>query len=314
MTELKKINLYKIKPGVEFDTYLKGKLTEYDHIQNTTLGYEGYIKYAVSGGAEKTQASVPWIGFLNTGHTIEKYKYIAWNKYPKALLALKIKQGTKFIHYIATFGHHGDGSLEKDHIVRDFGIKVGMNICDVENLRRVQTTIHEAISQQTERQASTGATLSVFNLNNETEFLRTISGFVNQEYKEIIDSFKGRDSISLKFSKENPITWESLVNLCKKLEERYHSDDYKSTDFKVYDILRHETDPQIIRKLDDLLCAAIAKKNFTKIHLAPADFVEQEDISYSYKEKLIGKDLETYDDLTINDLVSQPRRRLANLK
>ncbi len=315
MSDLKKVSLYKIKPGNDFGAFLKGELTGYDHINDQTLGYEGYIKYAEVGGAEKTEDKIPWLNFLNSKFETKKYRYKAYNKFPKAILGLKVKlNDNSYVYYVACFGQHGDGYLDKDYIVRDFGIKVGMNICDVDNLRKVQTTIHESISQQTERQASTGASLSVFNINNETEFLRTISGFVNAEYKEVIDTFKGKDNISLKFAKDNALTWDKLVALCKKLEERYHSKDYAQTEFKVYDILRHETDPQIIEKLDELLCAKISIKDFSKIHLAPPEFVEYDDISYSYKPEKDGKPLETYEDLIIKDLVSVPRRRLANLK
>lgn len=313
MTDLKKVNLYKIKPNVPFDTFLKGELTKFDHIQCPNGTYEGYIKYAVGGGSKKDENQIPWLTFLNTAFTDSKYTYKAYNRFPRALLALKIKINNTDHFYVAAFGQHGDAFLEKDYIVRDFGIKVGMNICDIEKLRRVQTTIHESISQQAERQVSTGASLSVFNINNETEFLRTISGYVSDAYKDIIDSFKGKDNIALKFTKDNALTWDKLVEVCKKLEERYQSTDYTNTEFKVYDILRHENDPQVVKKLDEELCDKIKVKDFSKIHLAPPDFLQEDEISYAYKEKQENKDLETHADIFIDDLVNQPRRKLANL-
>ncbi len=314
MTELKKVNLYKIKVGRDFGAFLKGDLSNYDHINNEAAGYEAYIKYAVGGGAEKTESQVPWIAFLNSAFSETKYRYSAFNKFPRAILAIKIKVENTYICYVATFGQHGDSYLDKNHITRDFGIKVGMNICDIDDLRKIQTTVHESISQQTERQASTGANLKVFGINNESELLRTISGCVHKDYKNIIDSFKGKDSISLKFAENAPLDWAKLVELCKKMEERYHSEDYKQTDFKVYDILRHETDPEITDQLDTILCKTISNKNFSKIHLAPPEFVEFSDISYCYKKKEGQVTPPLFEDLNIHDLIAAPRRRIANLK
>jgi uncharacterized protein (TIGR04141 family) len=203
MSDLKKISLFKIKPNTPFENFLKDKLSTYDHVKNEENGFEGYIRYTKGEAARKDETQIPWLNFLNSAFEETKYTYESYNRYPRAILALKIKVGEQDFFYVATFGQHGDSFLNKDYVVRDFGIKIAMNICDLEKLRRLQTTKHESISQHTERQVSIGTNLSIFNMNNEVEFLKAISGSVKADFKDIIDSFKGKDNITLKFTKEN---------------------------------------------------------------------------------------------------------------
>ena len=314
MTEIKRITLYKIKPGKDFEDFLRGDLASYDHIEGGGE-FEGYIKYLNSGGAEKTDEKIPWINFLNSGFSEKKYAFQAYNRFPRALMALKIvlPNGADPAYYAAAFGQHGDSFLDKEKIVYDFGIKVGMNICDVDKLKRIQTSAHEAISRQTERQASSGASLGVFGINTESEFLRTISGAVKTQYAETVESFRGKDSIQIKFPKEKALSWSDLAELCAKLEERYWSDDYTHTELRVYDILRHESDPVAIAALDALLAQSVAGGDFSKIHLAPPDFLEGDEITFSYRSKDGDEVPKLFDDLRITDLVTVPRRRLKGL-
>lgn len=314
MTEFKRVTLFKIKEGVEFADYLKDGLANFDKVE-VDGEFDGYIKFVNAGGAEKTEDAIPWMKFLNSGFASKKYTFSARNKFPRAIMALRIqREDLDDLHFVAAFGQHGDSLLNKDQIVYDFGIKVGMNICDDDGLRRIQTTAHESISRQTERQASTGASLGVFGINSEAEFLRTISGSVKPEYRDAIESFKGKDSILIKFPKDEDVSWSYLAALCLKLEERYISTDYQATAFKSYDTLRHENDPVIVESLDNLLCVAIIAKQFDRIHLAPPEFVEGEDTSYAYVEIKDDDDAPpTYEDLRIGDLVDVPRRRLKGL-
>lgn len=314
MTEFKRVTLYKIKDGVNFSEFLKGEIATYDKVE-VEGKFDGYIKYQDAGGGEKTEDAIPWLKFLNSGFESKKYKFTAYNRFPRAIMALRIQRdGLDDAHYVAAFGQHGDTFLNKDQIVYDFGIKVGMNICDDDGLRRIQTTAHESISRQTERQASTGASLGVFGINSEAEFLRTISGSVKPAYRDAIESFKGKDSILIKFPKDGEVSWSYLADLCQKLEERYLSADYRATAFKSYDTLRHENDPLVIESLDELLCAAIAAKQFDRIHLAPPEFVEGDEPTYSYTAIKEGDDAPTtFEDLRISDLVNIPRRRLKDL-
>jgi len=314
MSEIKRITLFKIKPNSEFADFLKGELQTYDHVRDDENGFEAYIKYVNAASGEKTEEQVPWLRFLNSGFTEKRYVFKTQNRFPRAIMALKVDvEGKGLAYYVATFGQHADAYLDKTRIVYDFGIKVGMNICDIDGLRRVQTTVHEAISRQMERQASAKSSLSVFGIDTETEFLRTISGHVKKEYLHIVESFRGKDSIAIKLPREKNISWADMASICRSFDERYNSVDYRATEFKVYDLLRHENDPVIIAELDNLLCAKIVQKDFSKLHLAPPEFIDADDISFAYKEKTGHDTPPLFDDLRIEDIVAVPKRRLAKV-
>lgn len=106
-----------------------------------------------------------------------------------------------------------------------------------------------------------------------------------------------------------------MAALCRKLEERYISTDYRDAAFKSHEILRHENDPLVIETLDKLLCADIVAKSLDRIHIAPPKFVEDKDRSFARVEVKSedGDAPTTDDDMRITDLVEIPRRRLRDL-
>lgn len=314
MSEIKRVTLYKIKSDLEFDDYLNGDLNTYDPFADADAGYSGYIRYVKAGGAEKTDEAIPWLRFLNSGFDVKRYTYVAHNFFPRAIMALRVSTDAgDNVHYVATFGQHGDAFLDRSRIVHDFGIKVGMNICDIDKLRRVQTSAHEAISRQTERQASIGASLRAFGINTEAEILRTLAGSVKDAYADLIESFKGKDSIQIKLPKDAQFGWSALADVCRRLEERYWAADYRDTEFRSYDNLRHESDPDIVDALDAALCAKIEALDFSKIHLAPPEFLEVDDPSFAYRKREEDDDeVPRFDDLRIDDVVAT-RRFIRNL-
>ncbi len=86
-----------------------------------------------------------------------------------------------------------------------------------------------------------------------------------------------------------------------------------TTEFRTYDNLRHESDPDIVDALDAALCAKIEAGDFSKIHLAPPEFLEVDDPSFAYRERGDDEDeVPRFDDLRIEDIVGT-RRYIRNL-
>ncbi|RYZ75356.1 MAG: hypothetical protein EOP06_32485, partial [Proteobacteria bacterium] len=261
-------------------------------------------------GKPRTDKDIPWLKMLNSAAGTRRYVFETQNSFTRATVGITFstEEGGRAT-YVAAFGLGADSIIDKRKLVYDFGIKVAMNICDIDKLRRIQTTAHEAVSRQTERQASTGTNLAVFGVNTETELLRMLSGIVASPYKGIIDTFRGKENISLKLPKNSIADLVALIALCRSLEERYKSDDYKSTDLRIYDQLRIENDPVVTEALDAKLVALVAKKDFAHVHLAPPDFMEGEDTQFAYERKTDEKTPEAFDDLRMDDLVGIPGRR-----
>jgi uncharacterized protein (TIGR04141 family) len=313
MEEFRRITLYRIKDEAN-GAFSRDDDVEFDRIELPGDVATVLVKYEDASGKARSDADIPWIRILNSAAGERRYRFEARNRFPRATVGINftVSEGEP-VTYVAAFGLGADSIIDRRKLVYDFGIKVAMNICDIDKLRRVQTTAHEAVSRQTERQASTGTNLAVFGVNTETEFLRMLSGIVAPAYAGIVESFRGKESISLKLPKESIPDMPALVQLCRALEERYKSDDYKNTDLKVYDQLKVENDPVVKEALDTQLAAKVAAKDFTHVHLAPPDFVEGEDTQFAYEKKTEENAPQLFDDLRIEDLVSIPRRRLKGL-
>lgn len=301
---LDKINIYMIKPGTAtFDDFLKGNdATELTLPSNA----EGQMCFRRHGGRIKTQETIPWLAFINTAlEEDEKVEFQSSNRFPCAVVALKVPVGdnNEFQFFAITFGVGAEGIIEKERTVKDFGIKVGMNICDPDKLKRVQTTSHESVTTQTERQVSAGTNIGFLNIDDEKEFLKTLSGSSKDQYADI-SSFKGKESIALKFSKEAVLDWDYIVEFAKELYDLYGSDEYKTV-FKSYDKFHLEIDPLKIAALDSRLFERIRTGNFEHIHLAPPEFFDYDRYSFRYSK---SNDAEKFEELVIDDLIRAKRR------
>lgn len=313
MEEFRRVTLYRIKDD-DVGNFSKNEDVQFDRIELPAGAGEIQVKFEDARGKPRSDNDIPWLRILNSAAGERRYKFEAQNRYPRATIGITFRLADdKPVTYVAAFGLGADAIIDRKKIVYDFGIRVAMNICDIDKLRRVQTTAHEAVSRQTERQASTGTNLAVFGVNTEVEFLRMLSGMVSAAYTDKVESFRGKESISLKLPKASVPDISALVALCRSLEERYQSNDYKNTELRVYDQLKIENDPVVKDALDQKLCVQIAARDFSHIHLAPPDFIEGDDAQFTYQKKDEDDDPPLYDDLRIEDLVSVPRRRLKGL-
>jgi uncharacterized protein (TIGR04141 family) len=175
---LEKVTVFKIRDNVTvFDGFVRtedGKGRALPALHALTLpddvDFDGQIEIAAvfktQIGAQKDENDIPWLSFLNDGLPADdKFHFRSRNAFPCALVAIKISHGGNTGFYALTFGLGAEGLLKTDAIVRDFGLRVAMNICDKDRLKRVRTSIHEAISTQSEKQISIGSNFSVFNIN-----------------------------------------------------------------------------------------------------------------------------------------------------
>lgn len=315
--DIEKINVYKIKDNVtDFSDFIKtqdSKKNALPQLKNLTLppmtDFTGTAiakaAFKPTGGNQKTENNIPWLSFINQAKPDGgKFDFSWTNKFPSAVVAIKITVDAVSSFYALTFGMAGDSFLDHDMIVHDFGIKVAMNICDENELKRVQTSIHEAVSTQTERQISSNSNLSTFNINGEKEFLRMLSGAASSEYS-YISSFKGKESISLKLDKEDPMTWQSLIPRLHGLGQVSQSTRYQAI-FTEYDKFPFESDPAVIEELDSILFTKIRDEDYSNIHLSPPEFFDYDSLMFSYDPE---DESNRYDELILTDLLAQRKRK-----
>ena len=164
-----------------------------------------------------------WIKFFNekiNDHISGEY----YNTYPRGIFFYKLKDMKNF--YVMSFGLGRGGFINKNKIVFDFGIKVAMNICDPDGLRRVQSSKVEAIALHSEKQINSGARLSIFDIDDEKEFLRKIATKPLPQYS-YISVITGSEAVQVKFGKEKKLDWDNLGKITKELSELYFSQKYK---------------------------------------------------------------------------------------
>jgi len=256
---------------------------------------------------KKTEHDIPWLAFLNAGiETSQRFRFDWQNSFPSAVAAVRIRREGKDTFYALTFGLGAEAFIDNDLVVRDFGIKVAMNIADPEKLKRVRTSIHEAISTQAERQISVGSRFTVFNVDDEKEFLRTLSGRALSEYS-FVASFTGKESISLQIDKDEPLSWNNLIYRIDKVGAAYSSTAYRDT-FRSYDKFRIVPDGSLIEVLDDLAFEKIKSKDYDQAHLAPPEFIDFDHAAFMY---LSDEDEVMYNDLALDDLLAQRKQNFG---
>lgn len=287
MADIEQISIYKFKKHVKsFEDCVKQDnqghplepFLKYHSINNS--GIIGKFWYSEGESKSKNASNIPWINFMN--ESLENPITVEYaNVYPRGLFLYKIVIDNNDNYFAMTFGPGGDKNINKNKILPDFGIKVAMNICNPEEIKSIQTSQHEAISIQSEKQILSGAGLSVFNIDYNDEFFKRIIGKTKEEYN-YISSVTGGEKIQLKFNKDKPLTWNSIKEITTELDTLYHSDNYKNTEFKSFDNWSFEKDENKIKELNEKLVEEINNGNFDKISLCVPEFVDINRICFKY--------------------------------
>ncbi|HFQ4916771.1 TPA: DUF6119 family protein [Vibrio vulnificus] len=306
-SNLDKMTIFRAKPSVKSFAAIFDISTEpLPRFTYQSNGYEieGIVKYADVGGTSKTEADYPWMVMLNNLSEDLNLKFSNTNKSPSAVLCLKITRDVDdILFYILTFGMHTSRFINSDKLVNDFGIKVAMNICDHNNLKKVNTTTHSSVSTLTDRQASKGTNLEIFDINDEKEFFRSISGSTYENYP-YIKSFAGKSSITVNLKKGTSVTDDGIVDILLSLEEAYDLELYKEK-FPSYGRLDYVSDEDEIDRLNGILFNFLKNKDFSNIHLSPSIIMDENVSYFSYKDPEAYESVDKFDDLNISELISQ---------
>lgn len=181
--------------------------------------------------------------------------------------------------FAVPFGY-GRLSLRPSAQVRDFGVKIALNVIDAENgIRSLDLMKTEDLTLNTRVQTSRAARLSVFGVNKSKDFLRAIAG-------KPLDGFSfgrtvvGTDSATVTMD----VAFADLARVCDELLEIYGRQDYADKGFGFYDNLRPVVDADELAELDAKLDEALAAGDTTQIHLALPDAMDLADIDgYKYR-------------------------------
>jgi uncharacterized protein (TIGR04141 family) len=204
-----------------------------------------------------------------------------------ALIILPIEER----NFALCFGHVSH-YLRDESYEYDFGIRVTLNALDPEKIK--STDLVEPASAKRQRiQSPVEAGLGNFDFDRDTNVVKSLTGKVKEEYKELFKHATGSSNLRL----SSNISPEEIVELCKTLLTLYKKNDFQNV-LQYQDILNvvPVKDPTKIIKLDEKLIAAF-KAKASELMLTIPDLVNyEEEPSIRFAG---GGDGLTYDDISM---------------
>ncbi len=174
-----------------------------------------------------------------------------------------------------TFGH-AHFLVEPLAIVRNFGLKVALNIGGETSLRAVDKTCLDVIEIQSKVQSSKEVGIASFDFDFETDILKSITA----KNEEGSATLSGRDSVSVGAA----VKLDTLREFIDDILTKYDSDAYKDK-FSWVDNVAEERDGSIIEQLIQLLIVKIIGFD-SCVWLAIPEIVIWEEISgFAYKKR-----------------------------
>ena len=236
---------------------------------------------------QPTRENLPtWLEFIQSG--VEGKIKFSNNASNSAVLFINSSSRI----YALTFGH-GRYLLNQNAFERDFGLKVALNTVNPEKLRSIDMRTFEELPLYTRQQASTASSISVFDINVDSDLLRAVTGEPTNE--EFALRITGADSFAINVR----ANFRDIGNKCKQILTSYKSKKYRKY-FSWIDHLQSVREPILKEKLDEHLSEMLSKGDIENIHLCPPeplDWLIVEGFLYS-PERTVN---EFHSDLTIND-------------
>lgn len=232
------------------------------------------VKFFCKQSTTSKPDNPPWLDFVNDqlGDEAQKIYFATFSKRPSGLLLIEIQNRI----LAASFGMGGGSLLKKFHFLDDFGIKTAMNMCGNKELRQTKSSTHATTTQHIDRQLSKPSDSFSFGLN-ETEFLQYISAHLPEDSKVTLQE---KDSLTLKITGDEKLTWERLINYGATFIERYDGDEYKEL-FPNYPNMQNVT-VEKSAELDGELLEQLKSEKYERIHLAVPEFIADDEFSFSY--------------------------------
>ncbi len=184
-------------------------------------------------------------------------------KSARAVLILNIKNRKMCI----TFGH-AQHLLEPLSVVKNFGLKVALNLGGETSLRAVDKTSLDLIAIQSKEQSSKDVAIDEFNFDFEMDILKSISVKDSEE----LNTVSGRDAVSICAA----VTLDRLRDFLESVLESYNSDKYKEK-FAWVDNICPERDKSVINQLNTTLVERIINKDIS-VWLAVPEIIKWEDV------------------------------------
>lgn len=232
--------------------------------------------------------SPQWLQLLQNGSNDDLPELL--NSSTRAILF--VRSNERIFAFPFGFGRY---LLKDEAIVKDFGIKVVLNSVDPQKLRSIDTATISEMTIHSRTQTSRTTNVNTFGIDVVKDFLKSVTGEpTNEDFGTVIT---GRESVQFSYDFENEFSKFGII--CTNLEEKYNSDGYREN-FSWVDNLQIVNDSVLKRILDQKLIDNINRREEDKLHIAPPEIIDWNDIGgFSFTEngnKLNDLSIEEYFD------------------
>lgn len=171
--------------------------------------------------------------------------------------------------FALSFGHVSH-NLKDESYEYDFGLRVTLNCVDPDKLR--STDILEPSGAKRQRtQLPTAGDLTFFDVDGDSTILKSLTGKVKEEYKDVFKNATGSSNIRIS-SNANAA---GLIELCEQLYALYQDDAYK-TAFPDIQNISPVRDPDTVKQLNEKLISAFQAKE-DSLALSVPDMIDFND-------------------------------------
>jgi uncharacterized protein (TIGR04141 family) len=174
-----------------------------------------------------------------------------------------------------TFGH-AHFLIEPLAIVRNFGMKVALNIGDETSLRAVDKTCLDVVEIKSKEQSSKEVGIENFDFDFETDILKSITA----KNEDGSSTLSGRDSVSIGAA----VKLDTLREFLSDLLTKYESDAYKEK-FSWVDNIAEERDKLVIARLIQLLTEKVMIEDPCVWLAIPEVIIWEEMSGFAYKNR-----------------------------
>lgn len=209
-----------------------------------------------------------WAGFLEDGMGIQLEEL----KSTSASALVLLKSSGRW--FAVSYGY-GRTFLDPSKIERRFGMKVVLNCIDPDQVRSIDSRTVEEMTFHTRRQASRTSDVSAFRLDASRDLLRGVTGIPRDS--SLASRISGAESVTVSAQ----VTMADLPTKCAELLAVYGGEEYKQR-FAWIDNLQLVSDPDEIKDLDAALDAALSSNATDRMHLAPPETLDWENVSGFY--------------------------------
>ena len=228
-----------------------------------------------------------WLGFVQEG-VADDIGELA-NAGTAAVLFIRA-QGRIFA---MTFGY-GRSLLKPESFVRDFGLKVVLNVVDPDRLRSVELRVVEEMVISRRTDASRAASPSAFGLNPGQDIMRGVTGQPRDRAlygRQIV----GSDAVVARLK----VSFAQLGDVASRLLAAYEDTVYLQR-FAWIDDVKIVKDSTLVDELDEALLDGLRTPPGEPPYLAPPEMLPWNNVEFAYT----GGRGERHDDLDLADYLS----------